>query len=149
MPHDEPIETPPSRTPATGGNPAPLTVAASLVAVQGGLLLLLAAAELVHLDLRRLTMGVTTTLFFAACGAALLLCAWGLSRRATWSRSPVVLAQLIQLGLAWSFRGGSTTPVAIVLLVVAAIVLAGVFHPASTAVLVDDPTGSRAPTGDQ
>ena len=42
-----------------------------------------------------------------------------------------VLAQLIQLGLAWSFRGDPTTLVAVGLAVVAVLVLAGIFHPAS------------------
>ena len=125
-------------------SPAPLIVAASLTAVEGMVLVLLALAELAHLDLERVTMNVTTTGFFLLCGAALLLCAWGLRRHATWSRSPVVLAQLITLGVAWSFRGGDTTFVAVVLAVVAAVVLAGIFHPASTAVLTDDPTGTRA-----
>lgn len=122
--------------------PAPLVVAASLTAVEGLVLVLLAVAELAHLTSGRVTMNVTTTGFFLLCGAALLLCAWGLRQHATWSRSPVVLAQLISLGVAWSFRGGNLPLVAIGLAVVAAIVLAGVFHPASTAVLTDDPTGT-------
>ena len=43
----------------------------------------------------------------------------------------MLLAQLIQLGLAWSFREGGTVVAAIGLAVVAIIVLAGLFHPAS------------------
>jgi len=129
--------------PAPAHNPAPLTVAASLAAVQGGVLVLLALAELVHLSPERVTMNVTTTAFFALCGVAVLLCAWGLHRRATWSRSPVVLAQLIALGIAWSFRGGDPPLVAVGLAVVAAVVLAGIFPPASTAVLTDAPTRAR------
>ena len=58
-------------------------------------------------------MGVTTAVFFAVYGAALLLCAWSVHRGQSWARSPIVLAQLIQLGLAWSFRGGDTTLVAV------------------------------------
>ena len=42
-----------------------------------------------------------------------------------------MVAQVIFLGLAWSFRGGDTTWVAIVLAVVAVVVLAGLLHPAS------------------
>ena len=61
------------------------------------------------------------------------------TRRASWARSPVVLAQLIQLGLAWSFRGGETTWIAIALAVVAVVVVAGVLHPASIEALSDDP----------
>ena len=51
----------------------------------------------------------------------------------------MVLAQLIQLGVAWSFRGGDTTVVAVVLAVVALIVVAGILHPASIAHLDDNP----------
>ena len=121
--------------------PAPLVVAASLVAVEGALLLLYAVAELVSLTSGRLTMGLTTALFFAAYGAGLVVCAWQLTRGQSWARSPVVLAQLIQLGVAWSFRGGSTTWVAISLAVVALVVLAGVLHPASVEAL--DPRQDR------
>ena len=43
----------------------------------------------------------------------------------------MLLAQLIQLGLAWNFRAGDTLPVAIVLALVAVLVLAGLLHPRS------------------
>jgi hypothetical protein len=86
-------------------------------------------------------MGITTTVFFVAYGAGLGACAWGLRRRMSWSRAPVVLAQLIQLGVAWSFRGGATTVVAVVAAALAALVLAGIFHPASLAALADDEPG--------
>ena len=49
-----------------------------------------------------------------------------------------MLAQLIQLGVAWGFRGGQTTVVAVALAVVALVVVAGVLHPASTRALVGD-----------
>ena len=111
--------------------PAPLVVAASLVSVEGLLLLMFAVLEMASLSSERLAMGLTTSLFFAAYGAGLVFCGWALTQGHAWVRSPVVLAQLIQLGLAWSFRGGSTTWVAVSLAVVAAVVLAGVLHPAS------------------
>ena len=40
--------------------------------------------------------------------------------------------------MAWSFRGGDTTVVAIAIAVVAVVVLAGLFHPASVEALADD-----------
>ncbi len=86
-------------------------------------------------------MGLTTAVFFAVYGAGLLLCAWQLTRRQSWARSPVVLAQLIQLGLAWNFRGGDTTWLAVGLAVVALVVVAGIFHPDSLGALEDDPEG--------
>jgi len=114
-------------------------VAASLVAVEGGLMLMFALMEMGSLASERLTMGVTTAVFFAAYGVGLLVCTWQVTRGNAWARSPIVLAQLIQLGVAWSFRGGDTTWVAICLAVVAVIVLAGLLHPQSIEALHDEP----------
>jgi hypothetical protein len=111
--------------------PAPLVVAASLTALEGLVIAVLGLLELVNLSSGRVTMGLTTAGFFAAYGALLVFCAWQLTRLTPWVRAPVLLAQLIQLGLAWGFREGDTVSVAVALAVVAAIVLAGLFHPAS------------------
>ena len=118
--------------------PAPLVVAAALVAVEGLLMVGYAVLEALAISSGRVTMGATTAVFFLAYGAGLLLCAWGLWRVRAWARGPVVLAQLIQLGVAWGFRGGQTTVVALALGVVALVVVAGVLHPASTRALVGD-----------
>jgi hypothetical protein len=111
--------------------PAPLVVAASLAAVEGLVIGVMGLLELASLSSGRVTMGLTTAGFFAAYGALLVFCGWQLTRGTAWARGPVLLAQLIQLGLAWGFREGDTLPVAIGLAVVAAVVLAGLFHPAS------------------
>jgi hypothetical protein len=113
--------------------PATLLLAVGLVALQAVTLIGLAVLELAHLTVGRLTMGVTTALFFLLYGAALLLCGYGLLRLASWARSPVVLAQLIQLGLAWSWRG--TPAVAVTLAVLAVATLGGLLAPASLAAL--------------
>ena len=84
-------------------------------------------------------MGVTTAVFFLAYGGGLLACAWALRGRRSWARGPVVLAQLIQLGLAWSFRGSAPLALVLALAGVALVVLVGVFHPASLDALGDDP----------
>ncbi len=122
-------------------NPPPLTVAASLAAVQGMLLVLYGVLEIANLSLDRVTMGVTTAVFFLAAGGGLCACALYLQRRSTWARSPIVLAQLIQLGLAWNFRAAPTTWLAVVLAVVALVVLFGIFHPASIRALEGSPEG--------
>ncbi len=111
--------------------PAPLLLAAALTALEGLVIGGYAVLELVSLSSGRVTMGVTTAVFFAAYAAGLLGCAWQLTRCAAWARSPVLLAQLIQLGLAWNFREGDTLPVAVGLAVVSVAVLVGLFHPAS------------------
>ena len=113
-------------------------VAASLVAVEGMLLLLLAILELASLSGQRVAMGLTTSLFFVIYGAGLVFCAWQLTRRRAWARGPILLAQLIQLGVAWSFRGGDTTWVAISLAIVAVVVLAGMLHPQSLEALNEE-----------
>ncbi len=128
----EPEPDPTTRSPYSRyGTPAPLAAAAGLVLVQGLLTLGFGIAEAVSLDGDRLVMGLTTSLFFVGYGAALLVCAWGLNTIRAWSRGPVLLAQLIWLGLAWNFRDGDTLPVAITLAVVASLVLAGLLHPRS------------------
>ena len=126
-------------------NPPPLTVAASLAAVQGGLLVLYGVLEVANVSLDRLSMGVTTAIFFFVAGAGLAVCAYYLQRRSSWARSPIVLAQLIQLGLAWSFRGTPTTWLAVMLAVFALIALAGIFHPASLEALEGSPEEQDQP----
>jgi hypothetical protein len=120
----------------------PLLVAAALVGVEAVALAAYGLVQLGALTASRATMGVTTTVFFVAYGAGLGACAWGLLRRVSWARAPVVLAQLIQLGVAWSFRGGATTVVAVVAAALAVLVLVGIFHPASLAALADDEPGA-------
>ncbi len=117
--------------------PAPLVVAASLAAVEGLLVMaygVLLAAD-IHAD--RAAMGVTSALFFVLLGAVLVACAWSVVHVRTWARSPVVVTQVLALGLAWNFLGGSTTWVSVVLAVVAVVVLAGLLHPASVEALTD------------
>ena len=132
-------------SPARTRRPAPLVVAASLVAVEGVLVLLLAVLELSSLDASRVALALTTAVFFVGYGALLLVCARSVAGGHSWARSPIVLTQLIQLGVAWSFRSGATTAVSALLVVLAVVVLVGVFHPASLRALADpEEPASRA-----
>jgi hypothetical protein len=99
--------------------------------VEGLLTLLFGISELFVLDSDRLVMGLSTGLFFAVFGAGLIACAWGMNTVQPWARGPVLLSQLIWLGLAWNFRGGDTLPIAIGLAVLAALALVGLLHPRS------------------
>jgi hypothetical protein len=119
------------------GRPAPLTVAASLAVVEAIVFVILAVAEIAAFESDKAALGATTTLFFLVYGAGLAVCAWGLARLKSWARAPIVVAQVIQLLVAWSFRGGETTWVAVILAVVAAVVLAGIFHPQSIDALAE------------
>jgi len=121
------------------GAPAPLVTAAGLTLVEGLLTVMYGVGEAVHITSDRVVMGVTTSIFFVAYGAAMIVCAWGLNRLRTWARGPVLLAQLILLGLAWNFREGDTLPVAIGLAVPAAIVLLGMLLPSSVDALEHGP----------
>ncbi len=124
---------------AAEGPPAPLLVAASLTAIEGLLLLIQAVVVVATASGARAAMDVTTTLFFVLYAGALIFCAWAVTRGQSWARSPIVLAQLIQLGVAFSFWGGDTALIAVGLTVAAVVVLVGVLHPASVDHLADDP----------
>jgi hypothetical protein len=108
-----------------------LRIAAVLAGLEGLAFLLYAFAVLASFSGARATMGVTTAVFFVVYGAGLAAAAWSLWRAQSWARAPVVLAQLIQLGVAWSFRGGASTTLAVAFAVVAVVVLGGVLNPAS------------------
>jgi hypothetical protein len=132
----DPAEPHPAR--ARRAAPAPLVVATSLAGIEGALLVLYGVVELTAVESAKAVMGVSTALFFLLYGVGLMFCAWKTHRRESWARSPLVMAQLIQLGVAWSFWGGSSTPAAVAIGLVALVVLVGIFHPASLAALSDE-----------
>lgn len=115
------------------GAPPPLTVAASLVALQGLVLLLLALAEAANVESSRASLGISTAAFFGGYAVILLAAAAGLARRATWARGPALFTQLVGLGLAWNLRD---LPLVAVLLAGASVVaLIGLVHPDTVAAL--------------
>lgn len=119
--------------------PAPdrgLRLAAALVGAEAAALLAVAVAELAALSGDRIGLGLGTTLFFVLCGSVIGWGAWGLWRGLGAARGPVVAAQLIQLGLAWSTR--SEVPLVAALLAGCAFaVLALVLRPSATQRLGD------------
>jgi hypothetical protein len=117
--------------------PRPLLLAAALVSLEGLVAVGFGIAEAFHTTSARATMGVTTSLFFVVFGAALVLCGWGLSRSSAWARGPVLIAQLISLGLAWNFRTGDTWPAALGMALPAVVVLVAMLRPESIAALDD------------
>ena len=126
---------PPLRT-VRGPGPEPgLRLAACLVAVEGLTLLIIAGVELFSLDGSRVGLGVTTAVFFAACGCGLGWAAAGLWRARSWSRGPVVAAQLLVLGVAWSSRSAPWLALLLVGWGLAVLVL--VLRPAATDALAD------------
>jgi hypothetical protein len=123
--------------------PRPLKIAAAIIALEGLVVAILGIGEAITIDTSRLTLGLTTAVFLLLYGAGLVLVARGLYRTASWSRGPAVFAQLIQLGLAWSFWGGSTSWVSVLLALAGVGVLVAVFRKASMDALSDDPTRDR------
>jgi hypothetical protein len=100
-------------------------------------------AEAFNIDADRVALGVTNVVFFFLYGCVLLLAARALAKASSWSRSPIVLTQLIQLGVAWSFAGDPTTWVSVLLAVPAVAVLAVALAPSTTLALY-----GRRGTGD-
>lgn len=112
-----------------------LLPAAVIVALETLALFAFSGLELAHINADRRIVALTSSVFFFLYGAGLGVCAVGLVRHRRWARSPVVLAQLISLGVAWSFKGGETTWVSVGLAPTAIAVLVLVLHPSSTEVL--------------
>ncbi|WP_151082892.1 hypothetical protein [Nocardioides cynanchi] len=122
--------------------PPPLVVAASLAGLEGLLVLGYGVLEAASVHADRVAMGVTSAVFFVLLGGALVACAWLVTHGTAGARSPVIVVQVMVLGLAWDVR--SSTWVAVGLAVVAAVVLVGLLHPASIAALAGDRPGERA-----
>jgi hypothetical protein len=107
-----------------------------LIVVSQALALLgLAGAEAVHLRFSRPAVALTSAAFFALCALSLIVCVRGLWRLSQWVRSPILLAQVIGLLLAYSLWNGGFRAAAAVVAVPSAIALIGLFHPASTRAL--------------
>lgn len=115
-----------------------LLVGGAVVALEALTLLGLGVAELLSTEADRAGLGVSTAVFFLVIGAALGWCVRGLLRYSSWVRGPVVLTQLIALGLAWNFRTVSPKIIAVGLLVVAIAGLVALLAPATTAALNAD-----------
>ena len=119
-----------------------IVVAAVSLALEGLLGLGYAGVALGQARMSRAVVGVGVAILMATFGLLLLLVARGVFLGRRWSRGPAVVAQLILLPIAWSFRGGGTTWISVTLAVLAIAVLVGVLHPRSTAVFVAPPQDS-------
>jgi hypothetical protein len=113
-----------------------IVVAAALLALEGVVGFGYAAISIGQIRMYRAAVGVGVAILMAVFGVLLLLVARGVFLGRRWSRGPAVATQLILLPIAWSFKGGSTTWVFVVLAALAIAVLVGVLHPRSTAVFL-------------
>lgn len=80
-------------------------MAAAVVAVESLTFLVLAVLEAADVSSERVGLGVGTTLFLLVIGGGIAWAAWRVTEGDAWARSPLVLSQIILLGLAWNFRG--------------------------------------------
>ncbi|TQL67449.1 hypothetical protein FB381_1325 [Nocardioides albertanoniae] len=80
-----------------------------------------------------LTTAIAGGIFFLLCAAGIGWCTYTLWRLDSWSRAPLVLVQLIVLGLAWNLRADLALAGGLAL--VAIVALVGIFAPPSIAAL--------------
>lgn len=121
----------------------PLIVAALVVAGQALVFVVLAVLDLGGLVPGREGVGIGIGLMLMLIGVGLLAAAWGLLRAWHGARGPVVVAQLIGLGLAWSLRNpdqntGDNRAVGIAIAVSAIVVLACLATGPARRALADD-----------
>ena len=119
-----------------GRRPVTIIIAAVSLALEGLLGLGYGGVALGQVRMSRAVVGVGVAILMAGFGISLLLVARGVFMGRRWSRGPAVVAQLILLPIAWSFRGGGTTWVSVVLAMIAITTLVGLLHPRSTAVFI-------------
>lgn len=110
-----------------------LRISAAIVGVQALGLLALAVFALIHGGPRPQDTWAAAG-FSAAYGAGLGACAWGLWHARRWSRGPVLLSELLLICIAIS-TGRPVYAVAVPIVSVCVVALAGIVHPRSTAAL--------------
>ena len=143
MPASPPPERPPKDSgdppSSSGAVPLPLLAAAWLAGGQGLVLVGLGVLELASLSRERLSLGVGVAVFFLGLSALVLAAARALQQGAAWGRGPVLLVQLVQLGVAWTNRSELPPLVTGLLVVTAAAAVLGIVHPASVERLAREP----------
>lgn len=121
-----------------------LWIAAVVVVLQGAVFVALAVADVAGLVPGRVGLGLGIALVLLILGLGLIAAAAGLVRSRLLARGPVVVTQLIGLGLAWSLRTpdantGDNRIVGVAIAASAVIVLACLATPAARRALADDP----------
>lgn len=112
--------------------PRPLVVAALLLALHATGLSVFGIYEFTQVQPGRVMTGVVSALLLVVWGLGLGAAGWALLGGRLWARGPVMAVQILHLPIAWSFRGGETTWVAVVLGLTSLAIIALVVHPAST-----------------
>lgn len=116
--------------------PTPVRVAAGLLLVIGAVAAVLGVLEALNVRPTRAVMGVGSTILLVAYAIGLAVVARGLLRLRRWSRGPAVATQVVQLPVAYSFLGGPTTWIGVLLALVSLTVIVCLVLPVSTRALV-------------
>ena len=114
--------------------PAPLLVAALLLALEALSALVFGVIALTQIRVSRAVVGSGVAIWMIGYGVLLLAVARGVFRGKRWSRAPALATQLILLPIAFSFRNEPTTWVAGAIAVAAVGTIVGLLHPRSTEV---------------
>ena len=100
-------------------------------------------AELLAIRASRPVVGGGAAILLLGYAVFVLAVARGVFRGRRWSRAPALATSLIQLFVAWSFRGGGTWWFGLLLGVVSATVVVCVLLPSSTAIFVPEAAGEQ------
>jgi uncharacterized membrane protein (DUF2068 family) len=125
-----------------------LALAAVLVAVEAAAAIVFGVSVAMSVHSNRVVVGAGTAVLMVGYGALLASAAWGLWRGRRWSRGPAIATQLIQLPVAWSFVGGQTTWLALLLATMSVLTLICLLMPSSTALFAGSAPGSIEDTKD-
>lgn len=123
----------------------PLLLAGLVAGLQSLVLIGFAIADFADLQPDRPGIGLGVGLMLLGLGVGLALAAWAVSAGRHIGRGPVVVTQLIGLGLSWNLirsdaTTGDTRTVGMLIALSAAIVLVSLATPAARATLADRPT---------
>ena len=116
--------------------PTPVKVAAALLALIAIVAAGLGVLEAFNVRPHRAVVGVGATFLLVGYAVGLLLVVRGLLLLRSWSRGPAVATQVVQLPVAYSFLGGGTTLIGVVLALVSVITIVCLILPSSTRALV-------------
>jgi len=128
-----------------------LTLAAALLTVIGLASAVYGVLELLETRASRAVVGSGAAIILLAYAALLVVVARGVFRGRRWSRAPAIATQLIQLPIAWSFRGGESTWFALLLGAASLTVIVSLLLPSSTRVFVaeSEQAGDQEQTGQE
>lgn len=115
-----------------------LVLATGLLAVIGVAAAGYGVLELLATNASRAVVGSGAAIILLAYAALLFAVARGVLRGRRWSRAPAIATQLIQIPVAWSFRGGETTWFAALLAAVSLTIIICLLLPSSTRIFTTE-----------